>query len=205
MSDFWVDIVVFDIGNVLLDWDPDYLYAQVIPDQKARAWFLSQVCTQDWNREQDRGRRFADAIAERRTLFPEWREEIEAYHHRWTETVSRAIEGSVSILARLREQCVPCYAITNFSSEKFAESQERFPFLKTFDGIVVSGDEGTLKPRRAIYEKLCERYGLAPDRCVFIDDVEANVEGARAVGMAGIRFEDPAQLARDLRALGFDV
>lgn len=205
MRDIFPDTIVFDIGNVLLDWDPEHLYCRVITAQESRRWFLSHICTPDWNREQDRGRSFAEAVAERRALFPEWRSEIEAFHHRWTETVAGAIGDSVDILARLRAKGVPCYAITNFSQEKFAEAQVRFPFLKTFDGVVVSGDERLLKPDRAIFDLFCVRYALAPARCLFIDDVEANVDGARAAGMNAVRYENPAQLARDLAGFGFDV
>lgn len=205
MSDKSPDIVVFDIGNVLLDWDPGHLYGRVIESAEHRRWFLSHVCTPAWNREQDRGRLFADAVAERRALFPEWRSEIEAFHHRWPETVSGAIEGSVAVLARLRESGAACYAITNFSQEKFADVQAIFPFLQTFDGVVVSGDERLLKPDRAIYDLFLARYDLAPSRCIFVDDSQANVDGARAAGMSAFRYENPAQLARDLRSLGFDV
>lgn len=205
MRDNVPDTIVFDIGNVLLDWDPEHLYRRVIASQDSRRWFLSHVCTPQWNHQQDRGRTFAEAVAERRALFPEWRSEIEAFHHRWPETVAGAIEGSVDILARLRAQRVPCYAITNFSQEKFAVAQSLFPFLKTFDGVIVSGDERLLKPDRAIFDLFCARYALAPARCLFIDDVEANVEGARAAGMNAVRYENPARLARDLQSFGFDV
>lgn len=199
------DIVVFDIGNVLIDWNPEHLYARVIPDPRARRWFLAHVCTPEWNRAQDRGRSFAEAIAERRALFPEWRAEIEAFRARWREMIPRAIEGSVALLERLRESGVPCYAITNFSGETFPEAQALYPFLKRFEGIVVSADEGLLKPDGAIFDLFLRRYGLAPARCLFIDDVAENVEGARSAGMRAVRYENPALLARDLRSFGFDV
>lgn len=205
MRDIQPDIVVFDIGNVLLDWSPDHLYAKVIAQPSVRKWFLDTVCTYDWNREQDRGRSYAEAVAERRALWPEWRDEIEAWHHRWLETLSGPIAGSVDILHRLKAAGAPCYAITNFPAEKFPAAQEIYPFLKGFDGVIVSGDEGLVKPDREIYDCLLARYGLDAHRCVFIDDVAANVEGARAAGMKGIWFQNPAQLARDLRSFGFDV
>lgn len=196
-----VDTVVFDFGGVLLDWDPRYLYAKIIPDETAREWFLSNVCTPAWNMEQDRGRSWEEATSSLAKEFPEWRAEIEAFDLRWEETVRGAIEGTVAVLERLHAAGTPLYGITNFSSPKLALARKRFPFFERLRGVIVSGDEKLLKPDPQIYALLFERYGLAPQRCVFIDDVEKNVVAARQVGMKAVRFVDPTTLERDLRAL----
>lgn len=195
--------IVFDIGNVLIGWDPRALYRKVFDDPARMEWFLAEVCHHEWNLEQDRGRLFAEAVAERTALFPHLADEIRAYDERWPETVTGPIEGSVAILAAVRAAGIPNYAITNFSSEKFAVAQEMFPFLRGFDGIVVSGDEKLVKPDPAIYRVLLDRYGLAAADCLFIDDSAANVEAARSVGMAAHHFTGPEEMAAALDRLGF--
>lgn len=200
-----VTTIVFDIGNVLLHYDPRLLYATIFPDPAARDRFLAEICSDAWNREIDRGRPFATAIAERVALFPEWEAEIRAWDERWHEMVPHAIDGTVAILERLAARDVPLYAVTNFSAEKYAEALERFPFLKIFRDTVVSAHEHLLKPDPAIYRVLTTRNRLDPAECLFIDDVVANVEGARAAGMRAVRFVSPEGLAADLAGYGFDL
>jgi 2-haloacid dehalogenase len=195
-------IAVFDIGNVLIQWDPRHLYRKVFADPARMDWFLTEVCTSDWNLEQDRGRPFAEAVAERIALYPDLAAEIRAYDERWHEMVPGAIAESVALLEALRASGVRTFAITNFSTEKFALARARFAFLNTFEGVVVSGEEKVLKPDPAIYRTLLERYGLAAGDCLFIDDSEKNVDGARAVGMHGHHFTNPAALASALRRHG---
>ena len=194
--------VVFDIGNVLVHWDPRALYAKIFTDADQVTWFLTHVCNHDWNLEQDRGRSFADGVTELTARFPEHAEAIAAYDTRWHETVLGAIDGSVAVLADLEARGTPLYAITNFNQHKFREALERFPFLSTFRDIVVSGDERLLKPDAAIYRVLLERNGLRAEDCVFIDDSEKNVKGAEAVGMRGIHFTTPAALRHELAGMG---
>lgn len=198
-------IVVFDIGEVLLDWDPRHLYRKIFTDPDQMEWFLREVCTPEWNREQDGGRLWTEAVAERITLFPDYAETIRAFDERWAETVSEAVHGSVTLLEKLRAANVPNYAITNFSEEKFVIAQKLFPFLAQFDGIVVSGTEKLLKPDPRIYRLLLDRHELNAADCLFIDDIKANVEAARTIGMQAVQFTDPAQLATDLRTYGFRV
>lgn len=205
-SDTAPRIVVFDIGNVLIEWDPRFLYRKIFAgDETKVSAFLAEVCTAEWNLEQDRGRRWADAVAELTARFPQWRAEIEAYDRRWHEMVPGPVPGSLAILERLRAAGVPNYAITNFSDEKFAEAKARFPFLDAFDGIIVSGEERLLKPDPAIYELLLTRYGLAAGDCIFVDDSEKNVVAARAVGMHAHHFTAAGPFAAELRAHGFPV
>jgi len=198
-------IPVFDIGNVLLDWNPRYLYRKVFADAERMEWFLREVLSPAWILETDRGKPFQHAVAERTSLFPDLAAEIEAFDSRWLETIRGPIAPSVAMLEGLRESGVPVYAITNFSAEKFAVAREAFPFLTRFDGIVVSGDENLVKPDAAIYRLLLDRYGLAASDCLFIDDVAANVEAARGVGMLGHHFRHADGLANELRSHGFPM
>ncbi|WP_417688046.1 HAD family hydrolase [Roseibium sp.] len=205
MSSF-AEIVVFDIGNVLIEWDPDHLYRKLIPDEADRARFLQDICSMDWNLQQDLGRSWTEAIDQLVRAHPDQADLIAAYSERWHEMVPGAISGTVDILLELKASGVPLYAITNFSSDKFAETQERFPFLKqSFLDILVSGDEGMIKPDIRIYETFLSRNNLAPGACVFIDDSPNNVEGARRSGMNALHFTSPDVLRTDLRSLGFPV
>jgi 2-haloacid dehalogenase len=196
-------IVVFDIGNVLVRWDMRNLFWKVIADRDALDAFLADVCTMQWHGTLDAGASFAHAIKELSARFPRHAEIIALYGPRWQETIAGAIEGSVAILARLRKAGVPNYAITNFPAETFDETCALYPFLKGFDGVIVSGRERVVKPDPAIFRLFLERFGLRASACVFIDDNAANVAAARSVGMTALRFQTPEKLAVDLRALGF--
>ena len=200
-----VTTVVFDLGNVLVRWDPKLLYGRLLPDPAVRDRFLAEICTDAWNREFDRGRSFAGGIAERVARHPEWEAEIRAWDAHWHEMLPGLIDGSVAILEQLAARGVPLYAITNFSTAKYAETIERFPVLKIFRDTVVSAHERLLKPDPAIYRVLLARNHLDPAACLFIDDVTENVEGARAVGMRAVRFTSPRALADDLAAHGIDL
>jgi 2-haloacid dehalogenase len=199
--------VVFDIGNVLVAWDPRNLYRRYFEGRADEMeWFLNNVCTPAWNIEQDRGRSFADAVELLvKEHPPEWHPIIRAFDSEWQETISGPIHGTVDILKSLKRNGVPVFAITNWNQDKFREARERFDFLSSFDGIVVSGDERMLKPDREIFELFSERYAVPLETAVFIDDSLRNVEGARAAGMHGLHFTSPETLARDLRELGFSV
>lgn len=197
--------LVFDIGNVLIEWDPRFLYRKIFADEAEMEWFLGHVCTSTWNLEQDRGRTMADAVAWLVARYPAYEAAIRAFDTRWLETVSGPIPGSVDLLARARTTGIPDYAITNFSHEKFPIAKAHFPFLEGFRGTIVSGEEKLLKPEPEIYRLFLDRYGLEAADCVFIDDSSANVEGARAVGMHAVHFTGPELLAADLRAFGFPL
>ncbi len=194
--------LVFDVGNVLIRWDPRLLYRDLIPDDGKRDWFMANVCTGAWNIEQDRGRSWEEAVALLVKDHPEWEREIRAYDERWHETVPSVIEDSVALLAELKAKGETVYAITNFSREKWAECLIRFPFLQSFDGVVVSAHERLIKPDPAIYRVLLTRYGLVAGDCIFIDDSGKNVEAARSVGMQAVHFVEPIDLRAELRALG---
>jgi 2-haloacid dehalogenase len=194
--------VVFDVGNVLLRWDPRFLFTEFFDSEADMEWFLANVCSNDWNLEQDRGRSFADGVIELTKEFPEHAEAIKAYDVRWHETLPHAIDGSVDILEALHDKGAALYAITNFNSDKYRETKLRFPFLNLFRDTVVSGDERLIKPDAAIYELLLKRNGLAAAQSIFIDDSLKNVEGARAVGMKAHHFVSPQGLKKELQDLG---
>ncbi len=194
--------VVFDIGNVLIHWDPKALYRKIFASEAEVEWFIGNVCTSAWNVEQDRGRSFEEAIAEATARHPEHAEAIAAYHHRWHETITHVIDGTVAVLEDLKARGTPLYAITNWHQDKFRETRHRFPFLGHFRDIVVSGEEKVTKPDPAIYRILLERNGLAAENCLFIDDSAKNVAGAEAVGMKAHHFTSPEALRRHLAGLG---
>ena len=201
-----VDTVIFDIGNVLIEWDPENLYRNLIPDTDERCRFLSEICTMDWNLQQDLGRSWAEAVRELTAVHPDHKDLIAAYSDRWHEMVPGEVPGSVEILSELKTAGVPLYAITNFSTEKFDEAKARFPFLTSaFRDIVVSAEERLLKPDRRIFETLLNRNDLDASACVFIDDSIKNVEGARAAGLEAVHFTGADRLRADLAGFGFPV
>jgi 2-haloacid dehalogenase len=194
--------VVFDLGGVLVDWDPRYLFRQLLSDEAAVERFLAEVCTPEWNAEQDAGRSWAEGVAEASARFPEHAELVAAYDERWWETIGGQIDGTVEVLSELREGGVGLYAITNWSAEKFDLTFPRFEWLSWFNGIVVSGYERIVKPDPRIFQILFDRHGVDPRAAVYVDDVPANVEAARAIGMTGLVFTTPEQLHADLGELG---
>lgn len=163
--------------------------------------FLGEVCSPAWNLEQDRGRDWDEAIAGLIAEHPDKAELIAAFRGRWVEMLGGPIEGTVEILTELRAQKVPLYALTNWSAETFEMALELYEFLGWFEGIVVSGRERMVKPDPAIFRLLCERYGLSPERSVFIDDNPKNAAAATALGMEGIHFTSPEALRADLTRL----
>jgi 2-haloacid dehalogenase len=196
-------VVVFDLGGVLLEWNPRHLYRKLFAgDDAAMEAFLGSVCTEAWNERQDAGRSFADGVAELLPKYPQHARLIEAFGARFGEMIPGAIEDSVAVLHELKRAGVPVYALTNWSSETFPPQRQRFAFLALFDGIVVSGDEGVIKPDPRIFRILLERYGIAPGDAVFIDDVPANAAAAATLGIHGIHFRSPALLRAELATLG---
>jgi 2-haloacid dehalogenase len=197
------DIVIFDLGGVLIDWDPRNLYRRLFgADIAGMEAFLAEVCTVEWNERQDAGRSFAEAEAEAIARHPDKCELIVAWARHFDEMIPGAIAGSVHILAELRAAGVPLYALSNWSAETFPSQRTRFDFLAWFDGIVLSGEERLIKPDARIYRRLLERYAVDPARAVYIDDVAGNAAAACALGIHGIHFIAPAQLRDELAGLG---
>jgi 2-haloacid dehalogenase len=199
--------VVFDLGNVLVRWDRRYLYEQLIDDPVELDRFLDEILTLEENARLDRGMPLAELTADLGDRFPTHRALIDAFRHRWTETLGEVIEGSVAILEDLRalDPRPRLLALSNWGRDTFAEAEARLDFLRHFDAAVISGREGVVKPEPAIFELLCERHDVEPRDAVFIDDSAANVAAAAALGFGTIHFTDPGQCRRELRALGLDL
>jgi 2-haloacid dehalogenase len=195
--------LIFDVGNVLIRWDARLLYRTLLPDEAAIDAFFDEVGFHAWNAEFDRGARWDDGVAALSARHPHRAELIAAFHHRWRETVPGPVEGAPELLADLARAGHPLYAITNFSSAKFAEARARFPFLASaFRDVVVSGDEGLLKPDPAIYRLCLARNRLDPADTIFIDDSPANVAAAEALGIDAILFTTTPALRDALAARG---
>ena len=191
--------IIFDIGMVLIQWDPRHLYRKIFDDETKMEWFLANICTSAWNLEQDRGRSFAEAVTQITPHHPEFAAEIDAYDKRWAEMIPGVIEGSVDILEALHKKGARLYAITNWNQDKFNETKLNYPFLNLFRDIVVSGDEKLIKPDPKIFEICLKRNKLNAADCLFIDDSEKNVRGAEAVGMQAHYFTTPDKLRIDLK------
>ena len=194
--------VIFDLGGVLIDWNPRYLYRKLFDgDDEAMERFLAEVTSPAWNAEQDAGRTWREAVDMLAASHPDRRDLIAAYDERWEETLGGAIEGTVDILAELREAGVRLAALSNWSAEKFPVARPRYPFLEWFETIVISGEVGVSKPDPRIFRHLLDVTGLAAEACVFVDDSVPNVQAAAALGMTAIHFMDPWSLRADLDGL----
>jgi len=197
-----INTIIWDLGGVLIDWNPDYVYRDIYPDPEERKWFFENVCTHAWNLEQDRGKSLLAATEEKVAEWPEYEAPIRAYYGRWVEMLGGPIHESVEILQALKSNNNHrLLALTNWSYETFPVALERYDFLGWFEGIVVSGEEGVIKPEREIYERLLERYAVDAEKAVFIDDNAGNVRGAEELGISGMHFQTSAQLFRELQAL----
>ena len=196
-----VETVVFDLGGVLIDWNPRYLYRKIFDTEDEVEFFLTEVCTPGWNHQMDQGKPFDEAVAELRSAYPRYAREIEAYRDRWTEMLGGQIETS-RLLPVLKDRGYPLYALTNWSAETFPVALERYDFLECFEDIVVSGEEGLAKPEEEIFHRLVDRTGLDPASTVFIDDSAANIEAAEHTGFEGILFRGSGKLREDLSYRG---
>lgn len=202
MSSIEIRHIVFDIGRVLIHYDPNIPFARLIPDDAERNWFFTNICTHDWNLEQDRGRKWEDAEALLIEAHPDRIEHIRAFRKYWHEMVSHAYVESVAIMEALIQEGRDVTMLTNFAADTFTEARKLFPFLDMPRGVTVSGEIGLIKPDLAIYEKHANDFGLSPVHTLFIDDAPANVEGARLAGWNAVLFTDPEKLKSDLAAHG---
>lgn len=197
-----VEAVVFDIGGVLLDWNPRHLYRKLFDDPEEMERFLAEVCTMTWHAEHDRGRAFAESAARLAADHPQQAELIWAWGRRSEEMVAGPIEATVAILAELRERGVRCFALTNMERETYPQRRERYPFLGWFEGTVVSSSEGYIKPDPRIFGVLLDRFGLIAQTTLLIDDNALNVDAARGAGMQAVRFCSAEKLRASLVELG---
>jgi 2-haloacid dehalogenase len=192
--------IIFDLGGVLLDWNPHRLYAPFFNSNAEIDQFLHEINFPEWNMQQDAGRPFAEGVAALSAQFPHYADLIRAYHERWEDSVPGAIGGTLDIFKRLKRDGHPLYALTNFSAETFPLIRRRFDFLQLFDDILVSGEIGLVKPDPAIYRLMLEKVGRPAGECLFIDDSLKNVEAARQLGFDAIHFQSPEQLETELQS-----
>ncbi len=202
MSSIEIRHIVFDIGKVLIHYDPHIPFRRLIPDDAERDWFFANVCTHDWNLEQDRGRNWRDAEALLIEAHPGRVEHIRAFRRHWREMVPHAYQESVAILETLIADERDVTMLTNFAADTFREARRMFPFLDLPRGVTVSGEVGLIKPDLAIYEKHSGDFDLSPAHTLFIDDAPMNVDGARRAGWNAVLFTDPRMLRSDLAAHG---
>ena len=202
-----MDTIVFDLGGVLIDWNPEYVFLKEFRgDREKMNWFFENICTSAWNKQQDAGHSLEQATRKRITLFPEHERLIRMYYGEWEQMLGYELTGTVEILKKLHQSPdYTIYALTNWSGETFPVALQKFSFLSWFKGIVVSGDEKHVKPDPSIYKLLLERYGLDATTCVFIDDRADNVQAAVDLGFNGIQFSNDHQLHKQLNDLNIKI
>ncbi|WP_158825993.1 HAD family hydrolase [Mucilaginibacter lacusdianchii] len=201
-----INTIIFDLGAVLIDWNPNYLYDKIFTDIEERNQFLANICTPAWNEEQDAGRTLAEGTELLVQQFPEHEENIRAFYGRWEEMLGGVIDGTVEIFKELKESGkYKIYALTNWSHETFEIAKGKYDFLGWFDGIVVSGEEKTRKPFPEFYQILLDRYQVKPQEAVFIDDNYRNVVAGERMGINSIHFTSALELTEELRKHGVTV
>jgi 2-haloacid dehalogenase len=197
-----IQAILFDFGNVLLEWNPRYIYRRYFPDDEAAMeQFLQEVNFMDWNAQQDKGRTFAEGVAQLSQEFPHYSHLIQAYHDNWKDSIGGSLEGTVQIMKRLKQAGYSVYGLSNWSAETFPLVRNKFGFFSLLDDIIISGDVGQIKPDPEIYEIALKRIGRPASECLFIDDALANIEQARRMGFAVVHFQSPEQLERELKSL----
>ena len=194
--------IVFDIGKVLIHYDPDLPFSRLIPDVEERRWFFENICTHDWNIEQDRGRTWEEAESLLIALHPDHAENIRNFRRHWHEMVPHAYEDSVALMLELLDAGHDVTMLTNFAADTFVEARRRFPFLNRPRGVTVSGEIGMIKPDRGIYDHHVDSFGLDPAATIFIDDSQKNVDGAKAAGWQAVLFQNAKALEEDLERFG---
>lgn len=198
-----VNTIIFDLGGVLIDWNPAYVFDRLITDEEKRKHFFANICTPAWNEEQDAGRPLQEATQLLVDQYPEWQEQIEAYYGRWEEMLGGPIHETVDIFRALKESGkYRFYALTNWSAELFPVALRKYEFLHWFDGRLVSGEEKTRKPFPEFYQLLLDRFQINKKEALFIDDNLRNAEAAETLGIPSIRFETAAQLRTALQEKG---
>lgn len=194
-----IDILIFDLGGVLVDWNPEYVYKNVFKDEEQRTWFLTHVCSPEWNMEQDGGRTISEGEAVKIAEYPEYENEIKLFYKDWEHMFSGPIEKNVAIFKSLiASKKYKIYGLTNWSAEKWDKALELFPFFKDFDGVIVSGKEQTRKPFPEIYELILNRFEISPEKALFMDDNKINIEAFQKFGVQGIHIKPYTKLLEEL-------
>jgi 2-haloacid dehalogenase len=198
-----IKTVIFDLGGVLIDWNPDYVFRTIFSTDEQMKWFYNNICTPDWNEEQDAGRSLQAATEELVQKHPEYEGPIRAYYGRWDEMLGGPIQGTVDIFKEIKDnEAIKTYALTNWSAETFPVALSRYDFLHWFDGRLVSGEEKTRKPFPEIYHKLIKKFSIDPGTSLYVDDNARNLGPAADLGMYAVHFQSPAQFREALKSLG---
>jgi 2-haloacid dehalogenase len=201
-----IEAVIFDLGGVVIDWDPAYLYRHIFDGDHAGVdFFLSEICTPEWNLQQDAGRSLDDATTALVRRHPQWEPEIRAYYDRWTDMIAGLIPGTSELMHELSAAGIPLFALSNFSRENFSRIEGQFPAMNLFDEIFLSADHRCTKPDPRFYRIALEAIPHAPEALAFVDDRPENVHAARQQGMASLVFTDARTLRDNLRALGLPL
>lgn len=193
--------VVFDLGNVLIDWNPRYLYKKLFSNQKEMEWFLENICNDDWNEKHDAGQSFFKGIPQLVRLHPQFKDLIKNWYDRWEEMLGGPIEDTVEVLSELKNNGMPLYILSNWSAETYPKAELIYDFLNWFDGKIISGEVGKVKPDPEIFYILSKTYNLNPKNSVFIDDKLVNIKTAELVGFHGIHFKNGSLLKNELKKL----
>lgn len=197
-----INTVVFDLGGVLIDWNPDYVFKKIFSSAEELQWFYKNICTSEWNEEQDAGRPLKEGTDLLIKQFPDQEENIRAFYDRWEDMLGGPIHGTLDIFRELKERpAYKTYALTNWSAETFPVALSRYDFLHWFNGRVVSGEEKTRKPFKEIYETLINRFEIDPASAIYTDDNIRNLHPAKELGFTTIHFQSPAQFREDLQKL----
>jgi 2-haloacid dehalogenase len=195
-----LNTIIFDLGGVLIDWNPMYVYRDYFDTEEKRNYFFGHICTADWNEEQDAGRSIVDATQELVAKFPDWEQPIRDYYGRWTEMLKAPIPETVDIFRQLKESGkYKLYALTNWQADLFNIALVRYNFLHWFDGRVVSGVEKMRKPFPEFYQLLLKRYNVNAGEALFIDDNLRNVKAAADLGITSIHFKNAGKLSEQLK------
>lgn len=196
-----IKAIIFDFGNVLLEWNPRHVYRRFFQSEEEMEKFLHDVDFTDWNLQQDKGRPFAEGVSELSKQFPHYAELIQAYHDNWIHSIGNSLTGTIEIMKRLKKAGYQLYGLSNWSAETFPMARRKYDFFNLLDDIVISGEVGAIKPEPAIFEIMLKRIGRPAAECLFIDDALANIEAARAMGFATVHFQSPEQLENELHLL----
>ena len=196
-----IDTIVFDLGGVLIDWNPRYLFAKIFSSKDEMEYFLTEVCSPVWNARQDAGRTFKEAIREIELKYPKYKDHAQIYFDRWPETLGSAIDGTVKILRQVKSRGYKVVALSNWAEETFHFAESRFDFLKEFDELFISGRIKMIKPEARFYELVEKKRNAQPSQLIFIDDLSLNTEAAKNRGWSALQFKGPEKLELDLKAL----
>lgn len=197
-----IKAIIFDFGNVLLEWDPRLVYQRFFPnDPEGMERFLQEVNFMDWNLQQDKGRPFAEGVAILSEKFPQYATLIQAYHDHWTDSIGRSYTGTIQILEQLKQAGYPLYGLSNWSAETFPFAREKYDFFDLLDDFVISGEVGHVKPDPAIFEILLKKIGKPAHECLFVDDAFVNINQAQSLGFQTVHFQSAEQLEQSLREL----